>query len=67
MGEDAAVQIAAKFAFAQRRGRPNLPVILQRQPGDEVRLHEAVKQRALGVAAVIDGRRGARVVSERAS
>lgn len=35
--EDVAVEVAAEFAFGQRGGRPTQPVIVQRQPGSEMR------------------------------
>ncbi len=50
------IEIAAEFAFGERGGRLALPVIVQRQPGAEVRLDETVEERALGAPAVIDGR-----------
>ena len=61
MGEDAAFEVAAEFAFGQRRGLPALPVIMQRQPGGEVRLYQAIENGAFGLAAVVDGRRAARL------
>ena len=57
VGEDAAIEVAAEFAFGERRSRPTLPVIVQRQPGGEVRLDETIEERALGAPAAIDGRR----------
>jgi hypothetical protein len=56
VGEDAAVEVAAEFAFAQRRDSAARSVVLQRQPGGEVRLHEPVEQRSLRAPALIDGR-----------
>lgn len=49
------IEVAAELAFGERGGRLALPVIVQRQPGGEVRLDETVEERALGAPAVIAG------------
>ena len=63
VGEDATFEVAAEFALGQHRCLTALPVIVQRQPGGEVRLYHAVEERAFGLASVIDGGDAARVGS----
>jgi hypothetical protein len=55
VGEDAAVEIAAKFPLGYRRSDSPGAVILKRQPRRQVRLHGAIEQRALGLATAVDG------------
>ena len=43
VGEDAAFEIAAKFPFDRRRGAAPGPIIVQCQPGRQLRLYGALK------------------------
>ena len=61
MGEDAAFEVAAEFALGQCRGMAATAVVVQRQPGGEARLDNAVENRAFGLAPVVNGRRAARL------
>ena len=60
VGEDAAFKVAAEFTFSQCRGLTAKVVVVQRQPGGEVDLDDAVENRAFGLAPVVNGRRTAR-------
>jgi hypothetical protein len=60
VGEDAAFEVAAEFAFGQCRGMAATAAVVQRQPGGEVRLDDAVENCAFGLAPVVNGRRTAR-------
>jgi hypothetical protein len=53
VGENAAFEIAAEFTLGHRGCGCSATVILKCQPGRQMRLHSAVEQRALGLAAVI--------------
>lgn len=57
VGEDAAVEIAPEFALGLRRGVSAAAVVVQRQPGGEVCLHDAVEESAFGLASVVNSRR----------
>ena len=54
VGEDAALEIAPEFALGLRRGVSAVAVVVQRQPGGEVRLDDAVEERAFGAAPVVN-------------
>ena len=58
VGEDAALEIAAKFPLDRRRGAAPGPVIRQCQPGGKMCLYRAVEQRALGLATAVDSTAG---------
>ena len=55
-GEEAAFEVAAEFAFGQCRGIAATAVVVQHQPGGEVRLDDAVENRTFGAG----GKRPAR-------
>ncbi len=60
VGKDAAFEVTAEFAFGQCRGMAATAAVVQRQPGGEVRLDDAVENRTFGLAPVVNGRRTAR-------
>ena len=60
VGENAAFEVAAEFTLGQCRGMAAKAVVVQRQPGGEVCLDDAVENRAFGLAPVVNGRRTAR-------
>ena len=60
VGEGAAFEVATEFALGQCRGVTTQSVMVQRQPGGEVGLYQAVEYGAFGLASVIYGRRTAR-------
>ena len=60
VGEDAAFEVAAEFAFGQCRGMAATAAVVQRQPGGEVRLDDAIENRTFGLAPVVNGRRTTR-------
>ena len=51
---------ATESALGQSWGMAATAVVVQRQPGGEVRLDDAVENRALGLAPVVNGQRAAR-------
>ena len=59
VGENAAFEVAAEFALGQCRGMAATAVVVQRQPGGEVRLDDAVETRTFGLAPVVNGGGGA--------
>ena len=51
---------ATESALGQSWGMAATAVVVQRQPGGEVRLDDAVEYRALGLAPVVNGQRAPR-------
>ena len=60
VGQGAAFEVTAEFVFGQYRGMAATAAVVQRQPGGEVRLDDAVENRAFGLAPVVNGGRAAR-------
>ena len=60
VGENAAFEVATEFTFGKCRGASAISVVVLRQPGGQMRLHHAVKQRAFRLAPVVNRRHATR-------